>query len=339
MVSSKCPLCGNDLELPDCLIDGQHVRCPYCDGKFSYQSPKQKPLRVKLPDSAVLKRPRLISVAMGWLLTFGVVCGLLTLSAIYDGKPWTICVTMLTAAFLMMYCRYWILKRNLRVVKYSLFGLIGVMLFLCEFDWEGVLLLSLIFAGVPFALVSLKNGRKWFLADKRPLDKMCAIILSVSLCLSGLMYLIPVVSEKDVFHCNPLDEFQFGDAPRHRLDIKRQHTYFICGGFYGMNELTVLYNPNNELCWMRFKSSFGKKVSANRMNEILDGLKAECDKRFEGIDWKIMEATNGWKTAYGEIKGLTYKRLVVSIIPPSIDRDTVGSFMLLCPTYSRKLED
>ena len=32
----KCELCGEKIIVPDDLVLGQHVRCPFCDGKFSY---------------------------------------------------------------------------------------------------------------------------------------------------------------------------------------------------------------------------------------------------------------------------------------------------------------
>ena len=32
-----CGICGTDIELDSEPIDGQHVRCPYCNGKFSYR--------------------------------------------------------------------------------------------------------------------------------------------------------------------------------------------------------------------------------------------------------------------------------------------------------------
>ena len=32
----KCELCGEKIVVADDLVPGQHVRCPFCDGKFSY---------------------------------------------------------------------------------------------------------------------------------------------------------------------------------------------------------------------------------------------------------------------------------------------------------------
>ena len=41
----KCGLCGEDIVVADGLVNGQHVRCPYCGGKSEYQ----KPSRIELP--------------------------------------------------------------------------------------------------------------------------------------------------------------------------------------------------------------------------------------------------------------------------------------------------
>ena len=41
----KCGLCGKDIVVADGLVDGQHIRCPYCGGKSEYR----KPTRIELP--------------------------------------------------------------------------------------------------------------------------------------------------------------------------------------------------------------------------------------------------------------------------------------------------
>lgn len=32
----KCPVCGEEITVSDDMVVGQHVRCPYCEGKFAY---------------------------------------------------------------------------------------------------------------------------------------------------------------------------------------------------------------------------------------------------------------------------------------------------------------
>lgn len=32
----ECPACNQLLEVPDGLVDGQHIECPYCQHKFLY---------------------------------------------------------------------------------------------------------------------------------------------------------------------------------------------------------------------------------------------------------------------------------------------------------------
>lgn len=41
----KCGNCGKDILVPDDLVVGQHVRCPYCNEKSAFD----KPSRVELP--------------------------------------------------------------------------------------------------------------------------------------------------------------------------------------------------------------------------------------------------------------------------------------------------
>ena len=54
----KCGACGEKIEVPDSLVDGQHVRCPFCNEKTAYS----KPTRVELPivaDSKKKAKPKL----------------------------------------------------------------------------------------------------------------------------------------------------------------------------------------------------------------------------------------------------------------------------------------
>lgn len=34
----RCPLCGEEIQLPEEVQEGQHILCPYCKQKFSYQT-------------------------------------------------------------------------------------------------------------------------------------------------------------------------------------------------------------------------------------------------------------------------------------------------------------
>lgn len=45
----KCGFCGKEIEVADSIVEGQHVRCPFCEGKFSYR----KPTRIPLPTEIV----------------------------------------------------------------------------------------------------------------------------------------------------------------------------------------------------------------------------------------------------------------------------------------------
>lgn len=36
-MNMRCPLCGEEIQLPEEVQEGQHILCPYCEQKFSYQ--------------------------------------------------------------------------------------------------------------------------------------------------------------------------------------------------------------------------------------------------------------------------------------------------------------
>lgn len=38
VINVNCPYCGENCELPNTVVDGQHVICPYCEQKFSYSA-------------------------------------------------------------------------------------------------------------------------------------------------------------------------------------------------------------------------------------------------------------------------------------------------------------
>lgn len=45
----RCDLCGGEIVVGDGLAEGQHVRCPFCNGKFSYR----RPARIVVPTATV----------------------------------------------------------------------------------------------------------------------------------------------------------------------------------------------------------------------------------------------------------------------------------------------
>ena len=47
-----CGLCGEEIVVADDLADGQHIRCPYCEGKTEYR----KPSRIELPTGLNARR-------------------------------------------------------------------------------------------------------------------------------------------------------------------------------------------------------------------------------------------------------------------------------------------
>lgn len=55
----KCGACGESIEVSDGIVDGQHVRCPYCGEKTAYR----KPTRIELPGATMSdhegKKPKL----------------------------------------------------------------------------------------------------------------------------------------------------------------------------------------------------------------------------------------------------------------------------------------
>ena len=48
----RCGACGEKIEVPDSLVDGQHVRCPFCNEKTAYS----KPTRIELPVAADIEK-------------------------------------------------------------------------------------------------------------------------------------------------------------------------------------------------------------------------------------------------------------------------------------------
>lgn len=37
-INVRCPYCGENCEVPNTVVDGQHIICPYCEQKFSYSA-------------------------------------------------------------------------------------------------------------------------------------------------------------------------------------------------------------------------------------------------------------------------------------------------------------
>lgn len=48
-MTGKCPFCGEAIETDIEVTVGQHVVCPWCERKFSYGEPREKPARIEVP--------------------------------------------------------------------------------------------------------------------------------------------------------------------------------------------------------------------------------------------------------------------------------------------------
>lgn len=64
----NCELCGQEIEVPDELVDGQHVRCPYCEGKFSF-SDSRECVAASIPSDSFAERIKHVTkgLCLGWV--------------------------------------------------------------------------------------------------------------------------------------------------------------------------------------------------------------------------------------------------------------------------------
>ena len=64
----NCELCGQEIEVPDGLADGQHVRCPYCEGKFLF-SDSRACVAAPVPPDSVTERIKSVAkgLCLGWV--------------------------------------------------------------------------------------------------------------------------------------------------------------------------------------------------------------------------------------------------------------------------------
>ena len=64
----NCELCGQEIEVPDGLADGQHVRCPYCEGKFLF-SDSRECVAAPVPPDSVTERIKSVAkgLCLGWV--------------------------------------------------------------------------------------------------------------------------------------------------------------------------------------------------------------------------------------------------------------------------------
>lgn len=64
----NCELCGQEIEVPDGLVDGQRVRCPYCGGKFSF-SDSRECVAASIPTDSLTERIKFVAkgLCLGWV--------------------------------------------------------------------------------------------------------------------------------------------------------------------------------------------------------------------------------------------------------------------------------
>ena len=64
----NCELCRQEIEVSDELVDGQHVRCPYCGGKFSF-SDSRECVAASIPTDSLTERIKFVAkgLCLGWV--------------------------------------------------------------------------------------------------------------------------------------------------------------------------------------------------------------------------------------------------------------------------------
>ena len=64
----NCELCRQEIEVSDGLVDGQHVRCPYCGGKFSF-SDSRECVAASIPPDSLTERIKSVAkgLCLGWV--------------------------------------------------------------------------------------------------------------------------------------------------------------------------------------------------------------------------------------------------------------------------------
>ena len=64
----NCELCREEIEVSDELVDGQHVRCPYCGGKFSF-SDSRECVAASIPTDSLTERIKFVAkgLCLGWV--------------------------------------------------------------------------------------------------------------------------------------------------------------------------------------------------------------------------------------------------------------------------------
>lgn len=79
-MNMRCPLCGEEIQLPEEVQEGQHILCPYCKQKFSYQTddsalPEQESIANSGAEPKFPRVLRILSkilfVAGAWIVIMG----------------------------------------------------------------------------------------------------------------------------------------------------------------------------------------------------------------------------------------------------------------------------
>ena len=73
-MNMRCPLCGEEIQLPEEVQEGQHILCPYCNQKFSYQTDNSVPPSGEFVEnnrSDGLKVPRVLRILSKILFVVG----------------------------------------------------------------------------------------------------------------------------------------------------------------------------------------------------------------------------------------------------------------------------
>ena len=164
-MNMRCPLCGEEIQLPEEVQEGQHILCPYCNQKFSYQTDNSVPPSGEFVEnnrSDGLKVPRVLRILSKILFVAGAWIAICAAKAWMwpDGFRWAF--FFLFVMGLMLFSTAYFLQVGHSVArKTALVSLLCVLPAVLSpprsfLDVIGVLVLF-----IPLVVTFLPSSRRW----------------------------------------------------------------------------------------------------------------------------------------------------------------------------------
>lgn len=275
------------------------------------------------------RRPRFVAVAFWWYTGWCLINFLFGLtSSPYPYAPWTHHAAFLIMSVAMLCGAVMVERRNLAALAIVVVTQFLAILILIS------LIAALVLSAIPLVFLVMPQSLRWLKSNSH--FSILNVILSlVLLGFSGVVALVPSVSEDYISNVNPLSVFVLGEDPIHELDESNQHVYDYWKNDAILGKCIVQYNNDKKCCCVNLDLYSAGITEERYYQEAVEIMKDFCDQQFDcEVEWSEATADNGRLMWNGRVAD----GVIIKIFP-SEDKEIFGTLLVYNPQLSKDFMD